>query len=467
VTSKVSANPVELAVAAAFLGGQLAPKDVETFAAKTAAELQAGGVDPGAWRDSVARWIGAEQSVVWRARATELLNDNRAVLDNLAAHIDSIAKLPAVAAEHPTQAEVEDRLVQLGYGADGRMTAAQIAADPAFLEKGRFASYPGLLVPPPEMEVGKKGSSTFEVPVDTALLDDPTGRELSSGMDRQWSFLHDRGVEGYVNPNTLTRYAYNQFAVRRILDNLEDRGVKNASVLLVTGYETPIHELLESNLVKEVVVADLSEHAARMLAAKYANHPQAGKLKIEVKDFSGIDLAAQKRAIEKLGTPKKDEPLSAQVSEAYFTELNKPENLTAIDYPTERFDAVHLPFVSGSFQLGAATSVAGRQSDGYVDMEAFFGAAGLSTPKAQGTLALVDRHVFDEARRMTKPGGLVITEVWARPIENPTAPIRYSDTPVTQKMFGEMTAGLGHLFSGNPQPGLPHTVGHILAEVRQ
>jgi hypothetical protein len=121
--------------------------------------------------------------------------------------------------------------------------------------------------------------------------------------------------------------------------------------------------------------------------------------------------------------------------------------------------------VAGSFHLGAATAVAGRKSEGNVDMEAFFGADGLSTPQAKETVERTDRHVFDEARRITKKGGLVVTEMWARPTGDGEAPIRFSDTPITQAAFDRIVGGLAHEFSGNPQPGLPHTVGHVFAEV--
>jgi hypothetical protein len=67
---------------------------------------------------------------------------------------------------------------------------------------------------------------------------------------------------------------------------------------------------------------------------------------------------------------------------------------------------------------------------------------------------------------------MLVTNVWARPHPNsPDTPIRLSDTPVTTEAFDGLMGGLSHNSSGNPQPGLPHTVGHIFvstkAEVRR
>ena len=462
---KLAANPVELAVAAAFLGGQVGAKDVEAFAQKTAAALEAGGVDPGQWRAAVARWTGAEQTITWRSQAADLVKQNRRVLQNLAEEIDHIARIPAVAAQNPSRAVIDDWVFQLGLGSNGRRVPSEIAADPAFLERGRFAAYPDRIVPPAQMEVGSKGPLRTEIPVDLGLLKDPMGAELSAAMDKQWGFLHERGVEGFINPNTLTRYTYNQFAVRRILSNLEGNNTRDARVLLVTGYETPIHELLESGRVKEVVVADLSANAAKMLAQKYAHHPNAKKLKIEVKDFSGLDLGAQQRALDTLAEAKPGAPLSAAVAEAYFTEISKPESLKPVAYESRSFDAVHLPFVAGAFHLGAATVAASRGASGNVDLESYFGAGNLANKDAQQALARTDKHVLDEARRITKRGGLVVTEVWARPTDKAEAPIRFSDTPVTKGAFDRIVSGYEHWFSGNPQPGLPHTVGHVLATI--
>lgn len=462
---KLTANPVELAVAAAFLGGQVGAKDVEAFAQKTAAALEAGGVDPGQWRAAVARWTGAEQTIVWRSQAADLVKQNRRVLENLAQEIEHIARIPVVAAKNPTRAVIEDWVFQLGLGGAGRRAPSEIAADPAFFEKGRFAAYPGRLVPPAQMEVGKKGPLRTEIPVDQSLLRDPMGAALSAAMDKQWAFLHERGVEGFINPNTLTRYTYNQFAVRQILSSFEASDVRDARVLLVTGYETPIQELLESNRVKEVVVADLSAGAAKMLAEKYAHHPNARKLKIEVKDFSGLDLRAQQRALDTLVAAKPGEPLSGAVAEAYFSEISRPGSFKPVAYESGSFDAVHLPFVAGAFHLGAATVAASRGASGNVDLESYFGADNLASKAAKQALELTDKHTLDEARRITKKGGLVVTEIWARPIDKPEAPIRFSDTPVTKDAFDRIVSGYEHWFSGNPQPGLPHTVGHVFASV--
>jgi hypothetical protein len=88
----------------------------------------------------------------------------------------------------------------------------------------------------------------------------------------------------------------------------------------------------------------------------------------------------------------------------------------------------HLPFVADSFHFGAATVAASKDKAEH--------AIG-----AQDALIATDRHVLEEARRITKKGGLVVAEIWARPIDHAQAPIRFSDTPVTKDSFDRVVQG--------------------------
>jgi hypothetical protein len=49
-----------------------------------------------------------------------------------------------------------------------------------------------------------------------------------------------------------------------------------------------------------------------------------------------------------------------------------------------------------------------------------------------------------------------------RPEPEQPGKIHFSDTTIDKGTFDGMFAGFQHRFSGNPQPTLPHTVGHIM-----
>lgn len=455
---KVAANPVELAVAAALATGQTDAARVETFAADFARTLEAQGVPTDGWQRTIGRWNAAHPSAL-REQARAFLNEHREVLQSFAARVEALARLPGANAAHANRKTLVDFMFQLGRDASGSaLRPSEIVGHADFLDAGRFAFTPPSTTVATTMPAGAKRKAAFPIAVDTSLLDSAAGRRLSSAMTTQWGFLQERGVEGGDNINTLTRHAYNQFGVAQILADLEDRDVRDARVLLVTGYETPIEELLASDRVREVVVADLSEQGARTVADKYAHHPQARKLRVKVADFSGQDARAQSHAADALlgeGTPE-------QGTSAWFTAVAEGRHETQVDFATDTFDAVHLPFVAGSMHLGPLTTAIAETHGGYRGYDDFVGAAALATPEAAAAAAKSMKHVFAEARRITKGGGLVVANLWARP-QDGAARIRLSDTAVTAEVFDDVVRGMQHRFSGNPQPTLPHTVGHVFS----
>ncbi|MEQ8277960.1 MAG: hypothetical protein RMA76_27920 [Deltaproteobacteria bacterium] len=459
---RVAANPVELAVAAALATGQTDAAQVETFAADFAQTLASQGVETDGWQGALGRWTADLTPSALRTQAHAFLKDNREVLHGLASQIEAVARLPGATAAQANRATLVDFLFQLGRDATGAKTSpSEAVGSKDFLDAGRFAFTPPGTTVHAEMGVGDKRKTAYPVDVDTSLLDTAAGRRLSSAMTTQWGFLQARGVEGGDNINTLTRHAYNQYGVAQILEGLEDRDVRDARVLLVTGYETPLEDLLASDRVGEVVVADLSEQGARTVADKYAHHPQARKLKVKVADFSGQDARAQSDAADALlasGTSL------GEVTRDWFSAVAAGRHQTDVDFATDAFDAVHLPFVAGSMHLGPLTTAIAETHGGYQGYDDFVGAAALATPEAADAAVASMKHVFDQARRITKDGGTVVANLWARPqVDEGVASIRLSDTAVSPDAFDSVVDGLERRFSGNPQPTLPHTVGHVFA----
>ncbi len=460
--SVIKNNPVELAVAAAFVGGQVSGESVTGFAESVAKSLESAGVETTGWQDAVKKWVGAEQNSTWRTQASDLLVANKDALDTLAQGIEALARIPGMQRGAYNPATVADWLFQQGLSEDGqKFDAAELVANPAFLNKGQFAGFPPGTVPSSEMSAGRTRQGAFPIRIDTSSIESPAATRLSESMSTMWGFLQDRGSVGGDNINTLTRQAYNQFGVREVLQNLEDRGVKDGRVLLVTGYETPIEDLLDSDRIKEVVVADLSDHAANLVADKYKHHPNARKLKIKVTDFSGIDAQAQSDAAKQFGQHDPGE-VPPEVSQAWFQSVAAGEHQVDVDFESGSFDAVHLPFVAGSLHFGPLTEAIADKKKGYYGYDDFVGAKALATDAAAGAQTAAMKHAFDEAGRITKDGGLVVANLWARPHTEPSeGDIRLSDTPVTKAAFQDLVDGFQQRFSGNPQPTLPHTVGHI------
>lgn len=459
-------NVVELAIAASLLSGKLDTKNVAEFAKEMGVALK---VDDAIVRDAAAKWGTAQQTVAWRNQAAELIGANRELLTRLAGAIEAVAKIAGAPKSSTNPALIDDYLIQHGTAGGARAEKlSSVIGSETFLKAGRFAGLPDGTELPVAIGVGKKRAAALPVKVDRSKLDDPTTRRLSDAMNAQWGFLHERAVEGFVNVNTLGRSAYNAFGVRQILQNFEDRGIKNGRVLLVTGYETPLHELLESDRVKEVRVVDLSSAAAELVAKKYANHPNAAKLKVEVADCSGVSPRLQAEAMNALGVSadRGEKPPLAVVND-YFQRAARPENQAKLPFDSGAFDAVHLPFVLGAFDLGPITEAMVRHraatKGGQSGYEDYLGADALASELAARSTEANTQHVMEEAARITKSGGLVVANLWARPQADAPGKIRFSDTPLTHAAFDRILAGYEHLFSGNPQPTLPHTVGHVIA----
>lgn len=468
---KVATNPVELAIAASLLGGKLNTKDVASFAKDIGAALNVG---EDVWSEAAKKWAGAEQNLTWRGQAEKLLEANRELLANLAGSIEAMSAVAGAPRTTTNVAILNDYLAQHGFvGGQRAKNLSSVIGGDAFLQPGRFAALPDGVTTPVAIEVGKKRTASIPISVDTHALKDPTINRLSDAMTAQWGFLHERAVEGFVNVNTLTRSAYNAYGIRQILDNLEQRDVKNARVLLVTGYESPIHELLESDRVKEVRVVDLSAASAELVAKKYANHPNASKLKIEVADCSGVSAQLQSEAMDALSVSasKGEAPPAAIVSD-YLKKVALKENEVPLPFGTGSFDAVHIPFVLGALDLGPVTDAmvkhrAATNTKGVTGYEDYLGSAMLSSSEAQQSTATNTKHVLDEFSRITKDGGLVVANLWARPQKETPGKIRFSDQPIDPATLDGMLAGFDHLFSGNPQPTLQHTVGHVIAKTKE
>ncbi len=458
-----SPNVIDVAIAASLLAGKLDAKNIPSFAKELAVSLQLGDA---AWNEAAKKWSGAEQTALWRNKASALIENNRDTLAQVSDAIASLARITGAGSGKADPQLVDDWAFQRGVsGGQRAANISEVIGSEKFLEPGRFSALPDGTAVLPAIEVGKKRAAEFPIRYDLSRLEDPTTRRLSEAMDKQWGFLHERGVEGFVNVNTLTRSAYNSYGVRQILQNLEDRDVKNARVLLVTGYETPIHELLESARIKEVRVSDLSKGALDVVANKYAHHPNASKLVLELSDFSGVAPALQQRAMNALA-PSADQgqPPPEATVKTYWKDAAKKENQVALPYAAQSFDAVHLPFVLGAFDLGPVTDAMVRHraatQGGISGYDDYLGGPLLASKEAGNSVATNSKHVLDEAKRMTKSGGLVVANLWARP---QNGQIRFSDTPLEAGVFDKIFAGYQHLFSGNPQPTLPHTVGHIMS----
>ena len=459
-----TSNPIEVAVAAAFVQGTIHGGQVQEFASTLAGQVKSTAVEIDGWESAIEPWIGREQTVANRGEAQRLVRENKTALLTLASSVADLATITGTL--NPDT--LMNRLLQYGVvqGNDDP-SLGDLIGHAGYLNKGTFAALPGGMSVPLAMPVGQESSTHTEIPVDKSLLTNKTLARLSSAMTQQWGMLHERGQKGFVNVNTLNRYVYNKMGTDTILEDFDKRDVKDARVLLVTGYETPIHDLLESGRVKEVVVVDFSPEALETVATKYANHPYAKKLRLQVTDYSGISSEFQADAMQTFSPENRSSQRpGAEVVRKYFSEIAQPENQNSRAFDDASFDAVHMPFVAGSMQFGAVTDAIARYSSehdaGWMGYDDYLGAENLDTPEARAAALTVVGHVFDESKRICKPGAKIITNMWARPHTDAPKSIRLSDTPVPKESFDNLLQGFKHLFSGNPQPTLPHTVGHIL-----
>ena len=291
-------------------------------------------------------------------------------------------------------------------------------------------------------------------------------------MSRHWGVLHDRAARiagaGDLNANTRNRYVYNTFGIRRILNHLEERDIVGARILLVTAYETPIQELLDSPRVDHVLAIDLSHRAGEVVAEKYSQHPQAQKLSLKVADYANLKPEFQEIWIDRLTKSLAEDP-NGQLRQftRYMTEIGHGKELIANCFADDAFDAVHLPFVTGSLHLGPVTVAiqldqkyrGGQQGDDYGQ---FLDQQGFRTPAARAAALASMNFALAETRRIVATDGIIIINTWARPQPDLPGYIRMSDTPFPPEAVTQLFHGYERVFSGHPQPTLPHTVGHIL-----
>ncbi len=218
---------------------------------------------------------------------------------------------------------VADWMFQNGL-APGVPSIGEVILDPRFLEAGRFASLPGGAELPCEIYVAPGGPDQAR-PIPVRSSASPYLEALGQSMTEQWSFPYDRASrranDGALNVNTLTRHAYNCFGVRRILQDLEERDVRGARILLVSGYETPVHDLVESDQVGEVLAVDLSRQACEVIAEKYAGHPNAEKLRLKLFDYSGLDPRFQECESKELAQGLNNDRLRVDAVRQHFSGL--------------------------------------------------------------------------------------------------------------------------------------------------
>jgi len=364
-------------------------------------------------------------------------------------------------------AGITDREFQ-SLGTPGHSLGRYILA-PRLRDAGRFSGLPDGIDRP---------GVVYAAPVPTDGQTRPIERfgpdsldVLDRAMTAHWRFLHVRGRRPggteTANPNTLTRYAYNTYGIRRILDDLDARDVAGARVLLVTGYETPIEELLDSERIAEVLVVDVSSGGCAVVAEKYSAHPRADQLRLERVDVSCLEPEFQMvEAGTLVAAAAEAKTLPTYAGLGHFRRIATGAHFVPLPMESNSFDAVHIPFVLGSLYLGPTVvaidrllSDAGGEAR---DCSAFVGVETLASPVAAEASMAVLGFVLSEFRRITQPGGLIVVNMWARPQPEDPDRIRISDTIVSPEALDRTMAGFIRLFSGNPQPTLPQTLGHIL-----
>ncbi|MFV1975535.1 MAG: hypothetical protein ACC651_07275 [Candidatus Scalindua sp.] len=345
-----------------------------------------------------------------------------------------------------------------------------IIADPKFLEEGKFPELPGNLELPRKLYFSNHSRNQKIIPIEEARSS--ILKTLDRSMGQHWDFLYERAnleanKRDNLNINTLSRYVYNTFCVREILKDLDERNVGFGRILLVTAYETPIQELLESERVGEVHVVDLSQRACEVISEKYAGHNNAGKLHIRILDYSCIDPHFQEDEITQLiGNLDKVGIVDKNLLE-HFAKIASGKYFSALDFEGNSFDAVHLPFVLGSFHLTPFTAVIDhyrfKENKSYrVEYQEFISEKVLVSEEVQKSAIAVINHVISETKRILVKNGLIVINLWARPVTGKKDMVKLSDIVVPVSVLNNVLYGFSHLFSGNPQPNLPQTVGHIL-----
>ncbi len=354
---------------------------------------------------------------------------------------------------------------------DKNVPVGEIIANPKFLEAGKFPELPGNIKLPQKLYYCEQpGSGKKDISFDKPTS--PILERIGHSMTRQWDFLYERASLKpnnceIVNINTRSRYIYNTFCVRQIINNLEERNNSSGRVLLVTAYETPIHELLESEWISEVHVVDLSPKAFEVIAEKYTCHSNADKLHLKILDYSCIDPEFLETEINGLIRNLNNCGLADIHLIKHFTKISSGEHFSKLGFDNASFDAVHLPFVLGSLHLTPLTAIVdhfrnitGRKER--VDYKEFINENVLVSDEAQESAIAVIRHTLNESKQILKSNGLMIINLWARPLFGRNGMVKLSDVVVPAAKISSIMNDFNLLFSGNPQPNLPHTVAHIL-----
>lgn len=465
-----SANPVAVAMALAVHAGRVWDEPGRmSFAQRVVAALNGECEEVAGWRDALGSLGNLDQTPAVRKKMAQFVQQHQTILEFVARRLPEVARMYSV---EPTESDPE-RIAdwRLQTGQDKSLSPGEALLDPRFLEPGRFSSLPGHIKLPNEIYVAPGQTN----PPKIIPIQDPPSRTLEAlgqAMTDQWGFLYERSgkntSDGTLNVNSLTRYAYNTFGVRRILQHLEQRDVRSARVLVVTAYETPLHELVECERVKEVVVVDLSRAGCAVVSDKYAHHPQAHKIRLRLLDYSGLEPQFQEAEINELEDAVKDNDMpSMDAILRHFSRIASGRHFSPLDFASDSFDAVHLPFLLGSLYVGPMTVVIGRcqapVKESGRDGTNFIEKVTLYAEEAQQAAMAVMTHSLEETRRITNPTGIIIINLWGRPQPDTPHRIRLSDTLISSKELDQLMSGFHRLFSGNPQPTIPHTVGHIFA----
>lgn len=341
----------------------------------------------------------------------------------------------------------------------GEAKLSEIIGDPLFLRPGLFLGPVPGVVTKTAFEPSRNHHAEERARQDTSRI---ASERLSAAMDSQWGRLHERALPGGDNKNSLLRASYNEYGLLRILEALERQDCQQARVLLCSGYESPVDILLESERVAEVLVVDASRTAKETVLARFGSHPQSEKLVVASIDLSPLHRSMQERIADAIGQARADRPTQEEAL-AYFRSVADQEAWESFPFQTDEFDAAHLPFILGSLHLSAATIAMARIGPGYHDYEEYLGGDVLKHPYAVEAASSCTSFALDEVRRIVRPRGPYVANIWARPVLGPKGPsIRLSDTEVSDELFDLVFAGMQHELSGNPQPGLLHTVGHVL-----
>ncbi|MEM1250106.1 MAG: hypothetical protein AAGK22_27305 [Acidobacteriota bacterium] len=411
-----------------------------------------------------ARWrevLDGQDELAQRRQALALLSgwSPTPQVERMARASLGLAKVPSLGlhAHHPLAAA--DAELQLGIEHGGTRSGAALLSDERFCDPLRFPLLPPVVDATPSLEHERESGSADRYDAELLLqIERDAPDELVGAMERQWGFLHQRGLPGQVNINSLTRALYNRHGVERIAASLDRVGIDRPRILCLTGYETPLATLLERDGGAEVTVADLATSAHETVARKYPAAVGDGRLRLLQRDLSGISTAWQvdeARALARVGG-------SSATIARHLATLARGDVFAPVPYEDGAFHAVHAPFVCGSLHLGALTAAANQAEGGHVELTERFGSSLESMPEMLDAMLTTTSHVFRELERVLAPGGTLVVNLWARPVRTDRGVrVKFSDTHLEPEQAEGLVDGWSHAFSGNPQPGLPLTVGRI------